>query len=160
MDWRNLRHAVARLPLIRVWADRRRFAEFLSPEGFTDHYGIFASFEEARRHLPSSKEFDQPELADEHLARRIHQVFAYDYPVLFWLREALGGGARSVFDIGGSVGVHFFSYGKYLAWPSELSWLVSVKRHEELTPWRHAELTPGSGQLLQHLVGLAVLQQA
>ena len=47
--------------------------------------------------------FDLASLSDEYLETRTECTYAFDYPVMFWLRNAFEAGARSIFDIGGSV---------------------------------------------------------
>lgn len=115
---------VKRIPAVRDWLSARRFEHFLSPSGFASFYGVFGSFEEARQHLPASREFDSEATASL-MNERLHRLYPYDYPVLYWLREAFLEGATSVFDIGGSVGVHFHAYQRILRYPEGLRWLVS-----------------------------------
>lgn len=121
---RVLAEPIKRLPLILRWREQRHLAYFLSEAGFTSFYGIFRSFPEARDSLPKSKEHNQRALAAEYVEVRCHRVFAYDYPVIYWLSEAFRSGATSVFDIGGSVGVHYHAYKKLLAYPQSLTWQV------------------------------------
>jgi putative methyltransferase (TIGR04325 family) len=113
-----------RLPLIRNWQKRRRLAHFLSEEGFASFYGVFGSFSEARDALPKSKEHNQRALTAEYVNVRRHRVFSYDYPVIYWLSVAFRHGTASVFDIGGSVGVHYHAYKKLLVYPPSLTWQV------------------------------------
>jgi putative methyltransferase (TIGR04325 family) len=51
-------------------------------------------------------------------------IFPYDYPVLFWLNSIFAAGDTSVFDFGGNVGIHFYSYSQYLQYPPQLKWTV------------------------------------
>jgi putative methyltransferase (TIGR04325 family) len=120
----RIRNRMKALPLVRDQLQRRYLAEFLSPEGFALYYGVFASFEEARRFLPPSPEFDQLDTATSYEQQRMHRVFCYDYPVMHWLGEAFRAGARSVYDLGGSIGVHYFAYRRYLAYPAGLTWEI------------------------------------
>lgn len=117
-------YLVKRVPQFQRWRDHRRLAHFLSPDGFASFYGVFNNFAEARRCLPESKEFDQRALAAEYANERMHRVYCYDYPIMFWLNIAFARGAVSVFDIGGSVGVHYHAYKKLLAYPQGLTWQV------------------------------------
>ena len=110
---------------LRPWRARRHRAWFLSEQGYLAHCGVFESFEQARAWLPKTREFDQRELTDEYVEVRTQRVFAYDYPVLFWLAKAFEQGARRVWDIGGSVGVHYFAYRTYVEYPDGVEWLVS-----------------------------------
>ncbi|WP_177142729.1 methyltransferase, TIGR04325 family [Variovorax sp. YR216] len=97
---------------------------FLSSQGYGFYYGVFESFRDARAWLPPSKEFDHAPIAEEFVEVRTKRVFAYDYPVLLWLLRALQAGATSVLDIGGSVGVHYYAYRRYIQLPEGLTWRV------------------------------------
>jgi len=114
-----------RLPVLRNLWQRERLNHFLSSGGGGLHYGRFSSFDEARAWLPKSSGHDLEVLSDEYIEVRTKRVYAFDYPVMFWLREAFAGGARSIFDIGGSVGVQYYSYRRYLSFPEGLVWRVS-----------------------------------
>lgn len=46
-----------------------------------------------------------------------------DYPLLFWLARVLGEG-RTVFDLGGNVGLGYYAYERFISYPAGLSWLV------------------------------------
>jgi putative methyltransferase (TIGR04325 family) len=107
-------------PALQNW--RRR--QFFSEAGFGSYFGLFKSFAEARDWLPASPEFDHAALADEYVNVRTKKVFAYDYPVMWWLERAFRNGATKVLDIGGSVGVHFYAYRRYFDMPGGLSWRV------------------------------------
>ena len=107
-------------PVLLRW--RRR--HFLAREGYGFYFGLFDSFDAAREWLPASAEFNHEALADEFIKVRTQQVFAYDYPVIWWLNEAFRRGATRVLDIGGSVGVHYYAYGKYIDMPASLSWRI------------------------------------
>lgn len=108
---------------IRPARVRLKRKQFFTPEGFCDYFGVFESFDAARAWLPHSLEFDHPALAqgyDEHT----RHVFAYDYPMMWWLQQAFRGGASTVLDIGGSFGVHYYAYRRYLQMPDDLIWQV------------------------------------
>lgn len=107
--------------LRRAQARRR----FLSTAGFAQHFGSYRDFAEARTTLPASPEFDLESLAGEYLAHRTTQVFPYDYPVIYWLTKIFDAGDHHVHDIGGSVGVHYFAYQRYLPRPPGLRWQVA-----------------------------------
>lgn len=86
--------------------------------------GVYNNFQEAIDSAPSTKGigYDHPEPASFYLDR-IEQIFASDYPVLFWLGSLLKPGCK-VFDLGGHIGVGFYAYQKYLDYPEGLRWLV------------------------------------
>ena len=107
-------------PVLLQW----KREHFLSNLGHGCHYGVFESFPEARASLPQSKEFDQAPLAAEYVEVRSKKVFPYDYPMLLWLLRAFQGDATSVLDIGGSVGVHYYAYRRYIRMPAALTWRI------------------------------------
>jgi putative methyltransferase (TIGR04325 family) len=103
---------------------RRDLATFLSEHGAGFHYGKFSNFEAARAWLPPSAEFDSESLSDEYINVRTQRVYPNDYPVMYWLREAFASGAASIWDLGGSVGIHYYAYGRYMPFPPGLQWDV------------------------------------
>lgn len=131
------------LPALRQLRHGTGLRRFLSDRGTGLHYGQFTSFEEARQWLPPSPEFCHDKFMDEYVEVRTQRVFSYDYPVIFWLQKAFDRGATSIFDIGGSVGVHFYSYARLMEYPASLKWLVfelepSVLRGREFAAARSA----------------------
>lgn len=133
---RVVRRAKATPPIHALRRARAR-AEFLSPAGCPRCWGAFGDFAAARASVPASAEFDTESLVDAYVHDRTAHVFAYDYPVMWWLREAFAGGATSVFDLGGSVGVHYYAYRPHLTYPAGLTWTVRevptlVRRGREL----------------------------
>lgn len=120
----DVRRRVKDLPPLRALRERRYRRWFLSDAGYAASHGVYRSFEEARRQVPAAAGFDQPSQAAEFLDR-LDRVFAYDYPVMLWLDRSLREGARAVLDVGGSVGVHYHAYRRYLELPADLRWTVS-----------------------------------
>ena len=53
-------------------------------------------------------------------------IASYDYPVLFWLSQIFNQSSNklTVFDFGGNVGNHFYSYSTILKYPDGLNWTV------------------------------------
>ncbi|WP_218508530.1 methyltransferase, TIGR04325 family [Variovorax sp. dw_308] len=110
--------------LFRPTLMRQSRERFLSPEGMGSHFGVFESFGAAREWLPPSPEFDLDELAVEYVRVRMKKVYAYDYPVMWWLERAMRNGSTRILDIGGSVGVHYYAYRRHIAMPDDLAWHV------------------------------------
>lgn len=118
---RRLRQLLG-VPIRPAWVRLKR-KQFFTPEGFCDYFGVFESFDAARAWLPRNQEFDHPPLAQGYVGHTQH-VFAYDYPMMWWLQQAFRGGATMVLDIGGSFGVHYYAYRRYLQMPEDLIWQV------------------------------------
>jgi putative methyltransferase (TIGR04325 family) len=112
-------------PVVRPAFLNWKSKQFLSDAGYCTYFGVFDSFASARASLPLSPEFDHAALARSYLEVHCNTVFEYDYPVMWWLERAFRGGARSVLDIGGSVGVHYYGYRKYVDMPRDLTWWVA-----------------------------------
>jgi putative methyltransferase (TIGR04325 family) len=104
---------------LRLWLAESRFRR--SPG---TRRGVYATFDEAIRASPPGSKVghDLPELAQLY-RERLAGVYGYDYPVLFWLKPRLPT-ARRVFDFGGHVGIHFYTYERYLAFSPDLRWTV------------------------------------
>jgi putative methyltransferase (TIGR04325 family) len=117
-----LGHHLNLVPVVRaVWEKlyERRFTE-----QFGTFRGVFHSFEEARRSAPEARpvDFNCLPYAHEYEERR-YQIYSFDYPILFWLRNLLFENCR-LFDYGGHVGAQFYSYSKYLKYPCGMKWLI------------------------------------
>jgi putative methyltransferase (TIGR04325 family) len=98
-------------------------------------YGVFETFEQAKQAAPKTKNigYNHAELAQEYeqmlegnnWENSDGVIASYDYPVLFWLNSIFKReGASTIFDFGGNVGVHFYTYAKYLEYPKNLNWVV------------------------------------
>jgi putative methyltransferase (TIGR04325 family) len=85
---------------------------------------VYATFAEASRAAPPTKPvgYDHPEPATYYRGRldRIHHD---DYPAIFWFRVALEG-SESLFEIGGHVGVAFYSFARLVTYPPNLKWTI------------------------------------
>lgn len=55
---------------------------------------------------------------------RLKRVFPSDYPAMLWLGKCFDAGCRRVFDLGGHIGVAYYAYQRYLAFPPGLEWTV------------------------------------
>jgi putative methyltransferase (TIGR04325 family) len=101
----------------------RRFA---TAERVNLFHGVYPDAAAAAAAIPPTKpagyDNDAPAaMYDE----RTRQVYASDYPVLFWLSTLLTEQQCRVFDVGGHIGVGYYAYESYLRYPSVLQWCVS-----------------------------------
>lgn len=86
-------------------------------------WGSFDSFDAARAAIPRGAEagYDSDDAA---LSLYSHQVYSWDYAPLFWMSDALNSGHRSVFDLGGHVGIKYYAFKRITTYPAELQWTV------------------------------------
>lgn len=108
----------------RLLASRyeRRFASNSDENLFR---GVFDTFERAAASAPASRPigYDHPEPAAMY-RQRMKELYATDYPILFWLGQLFQTGGHKLFELGGHVGVSYYSYQKVLPFPSDLQWTV------------------------------------
>jgi putative methyltransferase (TIGR04325 family) len=106
-------------PLLAWWYEKH-----FASDGYGCFRGVFSSFSEANRSAPRSKPlgFNHQAYALE-FESRLTRVFAFDYPVLFWLVRLLEPGVQ-VFDYGGHRGTNFYAYARYLTYPADFHWTV------------------------------------
>ena len=62
---------------------------------------------------------DSAQIYDDRL-----RIDAHDYPSLYWLTRSMHEGLRSVFDIGGAIGIKFIAFRDALKPFADLSWCV------------------------------------
>lgn len=86
--------------------------------------GVYESFADAGRAAPSLKPLGYDSAGSATWYRSKHtKVLLEDYPVLFWLRSAFED-ARSVFEIGGHVGVAYYGFEQIVSYPRDLVWTI------------------------------------
>ncbi len=102
-------------------AYKRRFARSRDANLF---HGVFADAEAAIASAPNSLPlgYDNPGAAAMYFSRMQHEE--YDYPAMLWLERSLRQGMRSIFDIGGHIGIKYYAFSKALDFPSDIDWLV------------------------------------
>jgi putative methyltransferase (TIGR04325 family) len=86
--------------------------------------GIYGSFAQALADAPREKLAGyNHKVIPESYRERLDILNPADYPVLFWLSRLLPG-AQLVFELGGSIGLGYYSYRKYLPFPPRLRWII------------------------------------
>ena len=85
--------------------------------------GIYDTMDQAKSAAPRGTllGYDNPQAA--HLYRDQIVVRPGDYAAVLWLGKVLADGSK-VFDIGGNIGIAFYAFQKYLAYPPHLRWVV------------------------------------
>ncbi|MGR4868497.1 TIGR04325 family methyltransferase [Variovorax sp. LARHSF232] len=105
---------------VRQAAYRKKFIENTHEHLFM---GSFESFAAAQAGAPAAKAvgYDNAEKARDFYS---HQIYFYDYPALFWIGRSLEDGMRSIFDLGGHVGIKYYAFRRVLSHPENLRWTV------------------------------------
>lgn len=120
------------------------------------YLGVFPTYEEAAKHARSlateqlPPDYDQSAVAAMY-REQIASIRSSDYPCLHWVDHALASGARRVFDLGGHVGIAYYGFKRYLAFPSDIDWCVHDLTHamaagqslaQDLQEQRNIRFTP------------------
>ena len=113
------------LPGMRSWLAARYERRFASNTDQNLFRGVFETYEQAMASAPESRPigYDHPEPAAMY-RQRMKELYATDYPVLFWLEKWFGSGGHRLFELGGHVGVSYYSYQKVLSFPPDLQWTI------------------------------------
>lgn len=116
---------LAEMPGMRAWAASRYERRFASNTDANLFRGVFETFDQAAASAPASRPigYDHPEPAAMY-RDRMRQLYSTDYPVLFWLCQLLQTGRHALFELGGHVGVSYYSYQNVLSFPSDLHWTI------------------------------------
>lgn len=116
---------VAGLPGLRYYFMRRYEAQFTANRDANLFRGVFDTFEAAEQSAPATRPlgYDNANAAAMYLDRT-RQIYSTDFPVMFWLQRLFADGSRSVFDLGGHVGVSYYAYQRHLTFPEGLRWTV------------------------------------
>lgn len=86
--------------------------------------GVFESFAHAATAVPETKPlgYDEANTTDWYLWK-MNTISLEDYPVIFWLRDALQH-CRSIIEIGGHIGEAFYAFSRVLTYPADLDWTI------------------------------------
>jgi putative methyltransferase (TIGR04325 family) len=123
----DLSKAVAGLVLPPRLQESVYRSRFLRATGWRNlHLGRFDGFEQARDYARSHGVKVGYVLDHRAWLAERSELHPHDYPVLFWLSEAIAnsGAEFRVADLGGSVGVSYYLYARYLKLPADLRWTV------------------------------------
>lgn len=115
--------AVGNLPLIRRARQRAYENEFAGNQRSNLFMGVYDSFESAAASAPATRPVGYDNKGSAEIAYGNHLAF-YDYPAMFWLAQSIHAGMRSVFDLGGHVGIKYYAFRRPMAVPSGLRWTV------------------------------------
>ncbi len=113
------------IPPILNWRMKRHYAAFSKGQYGGSCRGLYKSYREAADAAPTTLPLGYDSAGPAAMYRdRLEQVFPSDYAMMLWLGKAFADGAKRLFDLGGHVGVGYYAYQRYLAYPEALSWQV------------------------------------
>ncbi|WP_157971321.1 TIGR04325 family methyltransferase [Dyella sp. C9] len=109
--------------MLRANYERRFLAHASTMQNL--YRGVFPTFAQAQASIPASRPqgYDNAESASFY-RERTRRVFLNDYPMMWWLNTLFDAGSRSVFDLGGHIGIAYYGYQRFLRYPDGLRWQV------------------------------------
>lgn len=117
---------IAELPGVRWIAEplyRRTFQRPIRTRNA--YYGVHDSYRSALAAAPAGLDHTYDTDAAAAMYRdRIETLNCSDYPALYWLSRLIDEGARSVFDLGGHIGVSYYAMERFIDYPAGLRWVV------------------------------------
>lgn len=123
---RRIAAEAAQLPGVRRLAApvyRRMFQRPFQEEAC--YYGIYGSYAEAAAAAPATlpKSYDV-NASGRMYHDRLDQVRVSDFPMIHWISRLLAQGSRSVFDLGGHIGISYYGFSRYIDYPPDMRWTV------------------------------------
>jgi putative methyltransferase (TIGR04325 family) len=112
------------LPPLRLWhrfAYQSHFYRLSKWERLFN--GVYSSYQEASEHIPTGIKVGYDNKDSATFLGHKGSIFPSDYPVLFWLQRLLPE-TRKIFDVGGYVGISYYSYAKFLEYPTDFTWMI------------------------------------
>jgi putative methyltransferase (TIGR04325 family) len=116
--------ALIDLPPLRALRKARFDRRFATPAGGGACRGAFATFADATNSAPRTAALGYDSAPAAAMYRdRLDQLFAADYPALYWLSR-ISVPASTLIDFGGHVGVSYHAFRSYLAHSMPSRWTV------------------------------------
>jgi len=98
-----------------------RFKRYLSDTD-ASYWGVYATFAEAQADAVRTTGYDHPKMARMHLPHLL-RVQPSDYPVMFHVSRLLPE-CRTIFDLGGNIGLQFYAFQARFTFRPDLEWRV------------------------------------
>lgn len=115
---------IKKLPLIKFLRKIRFEKRFASDVNVNYFRGVYNNFTESAATSPSTKPIGYDNSSSAKMYQeRLQNIYSTDYPVLYWM-EKYKTLIKRVFDFGGHVGVHYYTYSKYSPIPADAEWTV------------------------------------
>jgi putative methyltransferase (TIGR04325 family) len=111
-------------PPIRTWHRFEYEQHFLRTAQWERLFsGVYSSFAAATAAIPKTRHNSYDNPASATFLGHKAAIRSTDYPVLFWLSQLLPQNSR-VFDFGGYLGISYYSFERFLHYPSDLQWTI------------------------------------
>jgi putative methyltransferase (TIGR04325 family) len=116
--------ALAGWPLLRAHLMKQARQAFVDNRSQNLFFGVHDSWAQAEQaaHVFGAVGYDHDSTVDLYAERT--RKDPHDYPALYWLLRSMHEGHRSVFDVGGNIGIKYLAFKDALAPYTDLTWRV------------------------------------
>lgn len=118
---------VKEFPPIKWWRWHRyeRYFQDPSPDyaEARRHHGVYQGWKDAEQAIPGTNRDSAAAELIRVAKLNYREMYPRDYPVLFWVSTLLRKGIR-IFDFGGSIGITYYTFSRFLTYPEGMQWLV------------------------------------
>lgn len=116
--------AICDWPLLRGVVERQARRAFVTNRGRNLFYGVHETWDEAATSARTFGTEGYDNAASASLYDFRTRMDQHDYPSLYWIHRSMHEGMRTVFDVGGAIGIKFLAFREHLSrWP-EMVWTV------------------------------------
>ncbi|HEX3139893.1 MAG TPA: methyltransferase, TIGR04325 family [Rhizobacter sp.] len=114
------------MPGLAQWRQSRFNRSFEAGQAIGTCRGVFDTLAQAAAAAPTTRPlgYDNNDAAAMY-RDRLSRVYPSDYAMMLWLQNAFADGVRSVFDLGGHIGLAYYAYQRVVAFPQDVSWQVN-----------------------------------
>ncbi len=121
---RDMVDSMARWPGLRGITDRQALEQFKANRDQNLFYGVYPTWSEAEAAAKSYGAAGYDNVESSNIYQYMMRIAPHDYPALYWLSRSLSEGMKSVFDVGGAVGIKFYAFKEHLSAWRDLRWRV------------------------------------
>lgn len=126
MSLRGIAVETLKLPVFQPLAQRLHRHHFARQRHGNHYLGVYPSHAAALAAVPASlrASYDIDTAAAQY-RHRTRNLSIGDYPALYWVDRLVREGYWRFLDLGGHIGVAYYAFGHYIAFPPDLRWTVS-----------------------------------
>ncbi len=121
---RGAADSVSRWPILRGITDKQALAKFKANRDQNMFYGVYQKWEDAEAAAKGMGTAGYDNVDSANIYQYMMRIAPHDYPALYWIARSLSEGMKSVFDVGGAIGIKFYAFKEHLSAWRDLRWRV------------------------------------
>jgi putative methyltransferase (TIGR04325 family) len=121
---RGAADSLCRWPILRGITDKQALARFKANRDQNMFYGVYSRWEDAESAARAMGTAGYDNADSANIYQYMMRITPHDYPALYWISRSLSEGMKSVFDVGGAIGIKFYAFREHLSAWRDLRWRV------------------------------------